>query len=161
MCVYSVNNIQNKEIILARFRERVIEREEEECWEWIAGKQKDGYGAIRVTRRSDGKSVKLQAHRLSYMIYVGDIPINLLVLHSCDNPSCCNPLHLWIGNDRDNMQDKMAKGRSGQTPESLNKLTTSWIGKKHTPETIAKMKESASRRWKKERESKYGIPNNG
>jgi hypothetical protein len=147
MCVYSASNISYQSIYIRRFWERVSKQGDDDCWEWTAGKQKDGYGAIRVTRKSDGRSVKVQSHRLSYMIHVGDIPESLIVIHSCDNPPCCNPKHLRLGDQHDNMQDKYSKGRSGQTPENISPLLNYWKGRKHSEETLSKMRESARRRW--------------
>jgi len=56
-----------------------------------------------------GKHIK--AHRMSYLIHVGDIPAGKVVMHSCDNPSCVNPDHLSVGSYSDNIQDCVRKGR--------------------------------------------------
>ncbi len=78
-----------------------------DCWGWLAGKDKDGYGKIKVS----GKTV--QAHRLSWNIHNGSVPEGVHVLHHCDNPSCVNPDHLFLGTHLDNMHDRDAKGRNG------------------------------------------------
>lgn len=52
------------------------------------------------------------AHRMAYERFIGPIPNELLVCHKCDQPSCCNPGHLFVGTDADNQQDKKMKGRS-------------------------------------------------
>ena len=75
------------------------------CWEWQATKNQDGYG--RVKRMGKLES----AHRVSYELYVGDIG-NKQVLHRCDNPSCINPAHLFLGTIQDNNKDKTNKGRA-------------------------------------------------
>ena len=75
------------------------------CWLWTRGKYKDGYGGFKL----DGKMVKV--HRLSYQHFKGDIPEGLCVCHSCDNPVCVNPAHLWVGTNDDNITDKVGKWR--------------------------------------------------
>lgn len=52
------------------------------------------------------------AHRMAWLVFKGDIPDGMDVLHTCDNPICCNPFHLFLGDDSTNQQDSLAKGRS-------------------------------------------------
>ena len=75
------------------------------CWNWKAGKNSDGYGVFRAGTHNE------LAHRYSYMISVGVIPDNLMLCHTCDNPSCVNPKHLFLGDQFANMQDMLTKGR--------------------------------------------------
>jgi hypothetical protein len=85
------------------------------CWIWTGSRNQWDYGLLRIR----GKA--LQAHRQSYEWAHGPIPKGLLVLHRCDNPPCCNPAHLWLGTDKDNCADKMAKGRgNNKTRAKLN-----------------------------------------
>lgn len=75
------------------------------CWEWLATKNQDGYGRVKQF------GVLKSAHRVSYELYKG--PLNgLQVLHKCDNPSCVNPDHLFLGSIQDNATDKKLKGRA-------------------------------------------------
>lgn len=90
----------------------VSPNDESGCWEWSGYKDRGGYG---VTKRN-GKLQK--AHRVSYVLCVGEIPNahlgvrGVLVLHKCDNRKCVNPAHLFLGNHKDNAVDRVRKGRS-------------------------------------------------
>lgn len=80
------------------------------CWEWIGGKTESGYGSIGASHKvRNGK--KTNAHQMSWLLYFGEIPEGMGVLHTCDNPPCCNPEHLFLGTNADNVKDKMKKGR--------------------------------------------------
>lgn len=92
-----------------RFWEKVNKQGPDDCWNWTATKDGLGYGWI-----GDGDKHMTRAHRVSYILNVGPIPTTeprTLVLHHCDNPSCVNPAHLWLGTDKDNCDDMIAKHR--------------------------------------------------
>ena len=74
-----------------------------DCWLWQGSKDKNGYGYFK-----DKKTYK--AHRYSYLLHKGDVGL-YHVLHKCDNPSCVNPDHLFLGTNKDNMIDKVNKQR--------------------------------------------------
>ena len=80
----------------------------EDCWLWLASVNKDGYGQFWVGDRF------VPAHRYAY-VYFASEPISPedLICHTCDNPACCNPHHLFKGTIQDNVDDKMRKGRHG------------------------------------------------
>jgi hypothetical protein len=86
------------------------------CHYWLASINKKGYGNFRINKsRSMGK-----AHRASYVLYKGEIPKGMQVLHRCDNPSCVNPNHLFLGTNSDNVADKVAKNRQHRPIGNLN-----------------------------------------
>lgn len=78
------------------------------CWLWTAFKNKAGYGQFGFDRGL------VLSHRFSWAIHRGQVPAGLFVLHKCDNPPCVRPSHLFLGNNRDNMDDMLKKGRSGR-----------------------------------------------
>lgn len=75
------------------------------CIEFTGAKHSFGYGMFRYKGNAE------VAHRVSWLLYCGEIPQGLKVLHKCDNPPCCNPEHLFLGTDADNIKDKIKKGR--------------------------------------------------
>lgn len=76
----------------------------ESCWVWTGTMDVRGYGVISICRK--GKTIRLYAHRIAFLIKNGDYPLNgKKVCHKCNNPSCVNPSHLYEGTDVDNRRD--------------------------------------------------------
>ena len=80
------------------------------CWNWLGAKTGRGYGHFGL--RVNGKQFYIKAHRAAYELANGIAPGDKEVMHSCDNPSCCNPSHLVLGSHKANMTDMKKKGRA-------------------------------------------------
>lgn len=83
------------------------------CWIWLGRKNLKGYGMFDFNNG-------VLAHRFSYYLHIGEIPKGLCVCHSCDNPSCVNPRHLWIGTHSDNRENARVKNRLPSLKGSKN-----------------------------------------
>ena len=83
------------------------------CWNWTGAVEAGGYGQIRAggTKR---------AHRISWLLHHGKLPAELDVLHTCDNPRCVRPEHLYLGTQLENMRDRKNRGRRPDTSGERN-----------------------------------------
>ncbi len=110
-----------------RFWSKVNVRSRHDCWEWAAAvrKKTEGYGAFWMGGRHQ------PASKVAWVLTNGDVPSGLQVLHTCDNPPCCNPAHLFLGTNRQNNADKVSKKRhvfgvrvatAKLTPENVLKI---------------------------------------
>lgn len=86
------------------------------CWNWTASTAK-GYGQFKLRKKM------VKAHRLSWFMHHGQEPPDC-VCHTCDNPLCVNPAHLWIGSNTENTADKVAKNRQARGQEHQAKVAT-------------------------------------
>lgn len=88
----------------------------------------DNYGMFfKCWSKTEKRRIQMQAHRIAYELSIGPIPPGLHVCHSCDNPPCCNPHHLFLGSNRVNMHDRDAKGRgANRYGERNGRARLSW-----------------------------------
>lgn len=116
------------------------------CWEWMAGKEGQGYGCFWFRRKQD------KSHRVSWILHQGEIPKGLYVLHKCDNRRCVNPDHLFLGSLRDNIADRHTKGRSNYAKGNRRGCITH-------PESVLRGDNHPSRLkpWTRPRGSAHGI----
>ena len=117
-----ITNIdREKEILLSH-----ISINSDGCWNWTGSRNSEGYGNTMIGSRRDGSRRTAKAHRVSFFIFTGISPEGYDVCHKCDNPSCINPNHLFLGTEKDNMRDMVRKGRESRLPSekcSSTKLT--------------------------------------
>lgn len=95
-----------------RFWAKVEKREANECWPWIGGRSRAGYGTISLGRRGDGRT---QAHRLSWSMANGPIPAGAHIDHICHNPACVNPAHLRPVSNKENHENFKGAFRTSGT----------------------------------------------
>lgn len=117
-----------------RFWSKVNTRGDDECWPWMGHLNNKGYGMIRLGSANRGKVL---AHRLSYELAKGKIPEGSVIMHMCDNPACVNPAHLSVGTQKQNMLDKVAKGRDRNGSRRGSQIGTSVL----TDEQVASIRE--------------------
>ena len=86
-----------------------------ECWTWTGARDPRGYGRLGRGRKT------LFAHRFSWEEENGPIPNGLFVCHSCDNPACVRPSHLFLGTQKDNIRDMMSKNRGALPPGAMER----------------------------------------
>lgn len=91
------------------FEAKYMVNEDTGCWDWTASRARGGYGQF-MSSVKDGR-LWYRAHRFSYLAHKGEIPNGLVVMHTCDNPSCVNPEHLKVGTQTDNIRDRDEKER--------------------------------------------------
>lgn len=113
-----------------------------DCWEWTAAKTSTGYGVLGEWR--GGKTKMLRAHRIAWFLAYGEWPSGV-VCHRCDNKTCVNPLHLFVGTQRDNVRDMARKGR-GHNPRL-----------RLTPDQVEAIRADAQTMKQRDVASKHGV----
>ena len=93
---------------LRRYQSRVSVGAENSCWEWSGPMHTQGYGIMYWEGRAE------KSHRIAFELAKGSIPAGAYICHTCDNRTCCNPAHLFLGDHLANMQDKARKDRAGR-----------------------------------------------
>ncbi len=122
---------QIPERVIARFYERFT-KSDDGCWTWNGTTKSIGYGYLHIKENRVLKA--FLAHRIAYILNYGDIPDGQWVCHTCDNPKCVNPEHLFLGTPYDNWKDAFDKGhlqatykKLGDANRSTRRLTKSQL----------------------------------
>lgn len=132
----------------------------DDCWLWQLRTDKDGYGKFSIQQST------FRAHRIVFYVYYQIDPLDKLVCHTCDNPTCCNPNHLFIGTERDNTLDARNKGRlntaSGEKHGTKTRPDRVARGEKHSNLTEQQVKDIRSlytnERWTQQQiANKFGV----
>lgn len=107
-----------------RFLRYVLKRGVEECWLW-SGANIDGYGVLAINKRN------VKATHISLWLWKGEVKPTPKheACHTCDNPACCNPKHLWWGTRTENARDARDKGRLNFGPEVRAKMSAAGKGR--------------------------------
>jgi len=107
------------------------------CWIFTGAVNESGYGIVGTGGRGQPND---RAHRITYRHYCGPIPEGMFVCHWCDTPSCCNPDHLFLGTNHDNVKDMVRKGRNSPPPRNPHVVGSMHPGAKFTEDQVRAMR---------------------
>jgi hypothetical protein len=129
------------------FWRNVVVNQPNDCWGWNGSVSSTGYAKFTFRNGPKQKSITVSAHRFSWEIHNGPISPGLCICHTCDNRTCANPNHLFLGSYSDNIKDAIKKGRMLVGEKNHNsKLTESEVKeviiRRRSGETIASIASS-------------------
>jgi len=143
---------------LDRFWSKVSRCGDDECWEWKAKRDKDGYGRFwDGTFTPSGNGRMVGAHQFSLSIATGEERGDRWVLHRCDNPPCVNPKHLYFGTVVDNSRDMISRGRGGKKPHDPAFCGERIGGSRLTTEQVIEIKSAGSDVQNTQLAAVYGV----
>ena len=103
---------ERRDVLKEVYFDRYVDKKgPDDCWKWKYLRSPKGYGTFN--KRFGKKVYRWSAHRIAWMFhYNTPIPPGLLCMHSCDQPGCCNPIHIMLGTHKQNAMDSINKGRA-------------------------------------------------
>lgn len=107
-----LERMANSVDVQKRFWEKVDRRSDAECWNWFGALGADGYGILISTIGKYGnRRMGFRVPRISFLLHYKKLPDDMFVCHHCDNPKCVNPHHLFLGKQKQNVEDRDRKNR--------------------------------------------------
>jgi len=123
--------------VIERVLNKVIPIPFSGCWIFMGAVNQFGYGIVGTGKRGMPND---RAHRITYKHYKGDIPNGMFVCHTCDVPSCCNPDHLFLGTNQDNVNDMVRKKRNSKPPRNPHVVGSVHPGAKLSEDEVSKIR---------------------
>jgi hypothetical protein len=141
--------------VIDRVLDRVVRIPFSGCWIFTGAVNEAGYGIVGTGGRGEPTD---RTHRITYRHYCGPIPDGMFVCHSCDTPACCNPDHLFLGTNHDNVKDMLRKGRNSPPPRNPHVVGSVHPGAKLHESIIPEMRKLYAEGWtQKQIAEKYGV----
>lgn len=130
--------------VIERVLDKVIPIPFSGCWIYMGAVNHWGYGIVGTGRRGDPND---RAHRITYKHFRGDIPKGMFVCHTCDVPSCCNPDHMFLGTNQDNVNDMIKKKRNAPPPRNLHVVGSVHPGAKLNEDQVLEIRDLYRKGW--------------
>jgi hypothetical protein len=141
--------------VIERVLDKVVRIPFSGCWIYSGATNDAGYGIVGTGGRGMPND---RAHRITYRHFCGEIPNGMFVCHTCDVPSCCNPDHLFLGTNLDNVKDMIRKGRNSLPPRNPHVVGSVHPGAKVNEDQVIEMRELYRKGWTQQALSvKYGV----
>ena len=124
--------------VIERVLDKVVRIPFSGCWIFTGATNEFGYGIVGTGGRGMPND---RSHRITYKHFHGEIPSGMFVCHECDVPSCCNPSHLFLGTNQDNVDDMVKKGRNSKPPRNPHVVGSVHPGSKFTEAEVLHIRE--------------------